>query len=148
MMNFRFALILFSAALLLSAGCSAKPSSLSSLSKVADNFSKRLRWQDFSVASAYVAAAERDAFLGAWQGEKDLRVVASRVDAVKLIDPQTATVSMTIDYYLLPSNTIRQIASQQEWRYREGEGFEIGSWELVSGMPMLPEPADSSQKDE
>ena len=54
-----------------------------------------------------------------------------------MLDPDTAVVTMTIDYYMLPSNTVRQIESRQEWKYREGEGFEMGSWELVSGAPSL-----------
>jgi len=135
--------------LLLAAGCISKPSPAMSLVKVTKAFSERMRWQDFNVAAAYVSERERETFLASWkENDKDLHVVGTHVDGLKMLDEETAEVSMTIDYYLLPSTTVKQVESQQEWYYRTGERFRIGSWELVSGVPLLPGADHSPQKDE
>ena len=55
---------------------------------------------------------------------------------------------MTIEYYLLPSNTVRKLKTEQEWSYLAGESLKAGSWELVSGAPRLSELDDSSRKSE
>jgi len=134
--------------LMVSVGCAAKPSPGSSLLKMTKAFSERMRWADFDVASAYVVEEEREAFLANWKVGKDLHVVETRVDRIKMIDEETAEVAMTVDYYLLPSATVKQVESQQEWHYNPGQRFQFGSWELVSGVPMLPDRPHLPQKDE
>ena len=133
---------------LLAGGCSSKPSPASNLVKVSKQFSERIRWQDFNTAAAFVAADERKDFLANWKESKDLHVVGTHIDAIEMVDAETAEVTMTVDYYILPSATVKQIETRQEWKYREGERFELGSWEMVSGMPMLPATEKASQKDE
>lgn len=139
--------VLLLLSLVFAAGCASKPSPGSSLLKVTKAFSERMRWEDFDVVAAYVAAEEREAFLANWKVGDDLKVVETQVEGIKMLDEDTAEVSMTIDYYLLPSTTVKQVESQQEWRYTAGEKFQIGSWELVSGVPMLPDRPDLPQKD-
>ena len=132
---------------LLAGGCSSKPSPATSLVKVSKQFSERLRWQDFNTAAAFVNADEREDFLANWKENKDLHVVGTHIDTIEMVDAETAEVTMTVDYYILPSATVKQIETRQEWKYREGERFELGSWEMVSGMPMLPGTGKSPQKD-
>lgn len=133
---------------LLAGGCSSKPSPATSLVKVSKQFSERIRWQDFNTAAAFVNVDERKDFLANWKETKDLHVVGTKIDTIEMVDAETAEVTMTVDYYILPSATVKQIETRQEWLYREGGSFELGTWELVSGMPMLPEAEKTSQKDE
>jgi len=129
--------------------CSSKPSPASNLVKMTDYFSNRMRWQDYNHAAIYVVTEEREAFEEGWKEFKDdLHVVGTKIDMIEMLDPETAEVTMTIDYYLLPSASVKQVVSVQQWRYREGEGFEVGSWELVSGVPVLPEYAEKQKKNE
>ena len=131
---------------LLPAACSSKPSPASSLVKVTDYFSQRLRWQDVGHAAAYVTEPERDAFTASWKAPgEDLHVVGTTIEGIEMLDPETAEVTMVIDYYLLPSATVRSPESVQQWRYREGEGFDVGSWELVSGVPGFPAQAPTAE---
>jgi len=136
--------------MVLIAGCStaSKPTPTSMLLKMTENFSERMRWQDFQHAAAYVTAEERESFLAHWRDAEDLHVVGAQVDSIEMLDPEAARVNMTIEYYLLPSNTVRKLKTEQEWSYLAGESLKAGSWELVSGAPRLPELDDSSRKSE
>lgn len=134
--------------LTLLAGCASTPIPTSNLLKMTRSFAERLRWQDIDVVAAYVVAEEREAFRANWKGVEDLHVVETRVTGFKMVDEETAEVTMDIDYYLLPSATVKRIDSQQVWEYRAGDRLQVGSWELASGMPMLPVKPDSPQKDE
>jgi len=136
--------------LLLVVGCSAvsKPSPTSTLLKMTENFAERMRWQDFRHAAVYVAAEEREDFLAHWKGAEDLHMVGSHIESIEMLDPETARVDMTLEYYMLPSNAVKKLKTEQEWHYLAGESLKAGSWEMVSGVPRLPDVVDSSRKSE
>jgi len=135
--------------LMVGAGCAAKkqPSPVD-LKKTAEHFSQRMRWQDYRQAAAFLPTEEREAFVAEWKASKDLHVVGSRIESIEMLDAESGSVVMVIEYYMLPSNAVRETESKQEWRYRPGERFERGFWELVAGMPKAPAAGGSSGKNE
>jgi len=103
-----------------------------------DNFSKYLRYQLYPAAGSYFSPELRDAFLDQMEQVKGLNVTDVRLVRVD-VKEEGARVDtrLEMDYYLLPSVTVKTLRIDQVWRHRddplEGEGFFI-----VTPFPSFP----------
>jgi hypothetical protein len=43
-----------------------------------------------------------------------------------------------IEYYQLPSTTVRTWRLRQEWEYAGGDRFQTGVWRIITPFPELP----------
>jgi hypothetical protein len=98
-----------------------------------DDFSQRLRWQDYQGAARHLAAEQRSTFLEKYSGRDDLRFVAVEPISADLGDENRSAKTLTVlQYYRLPSAVVKTFQLRQEWV------FEENSWQIVSPFPELP----------
>ncbi|PLX77954.1 MAG: hypothetical protein C0614_09235 [Desulfuromonas sp.] len=103
-----------------------------------DNFVYALRWMQFSAAAAYLKPELRDGFLAQFDDTKDLTVVDVRLDEVTLSpDGKQIETKIEMDYYLLPSTTIKTFPILQTWNYFE-LGKTGGDYLIVTPFPDFP----------
>ena len=92
-------------------------------------YNRMLRWQEESEAvTRFVQPRQQPDYLKRPGGEGAPRIVDYRVGVVSWIAPGTvAVVPVELDYYLLPSATVKTVVDNQEWRYTEGQGWQLAS---------------------
>jgi hypothetical protein len=96
-----------------------------------DDFIYVLRWQRYEEASMYFTREQRPDFLDLIDDLKGLNITEVRLKrAVPTPDRRKAEVRLEIDYYLLPSATLKTMQIDQTWVYFEtpesdGNGFLI-----------------------
>ena len=130
-MRFRSALLsaLFLATIL--SACSAFAPSAKENKAVLDDFIYALRWQRYPEAALFFTREHRSAFLDRTDDLKGLNITDVRLKRVDLSpDGRQADVRLEIDYYLLPSATLKTLQINQTWVYfetpdTEGSGFMI-----------------------
>lgn len=93
-----------------------------------DNFSKYLRYQLYPAAGSYFCPDLRDPFLDQMEQVKGLNVTDVRLVRVDIKeDGARVDARLEMDYYLLPSVTVKTLRIDQGWQHRddprEGEGF-------------------------
>jgi hypothetical protein len=116
--------------LLLVGGCGLLNSRESDRKAAFDNFVKYLRYQLYPAAGSYYSPDLREAFLNQMEKVKGLSVTDVRLVRVDVKDAgERVDTRLEVDYYLLPSVTVKTLHVEQVWRYRqdplEGEGFFI-----------------------
>ncbi len=95
-----------------------------------DNFVKYLRYQLYPAAASYFAPDLREAFLDQMEQIEGLNVTDVRLVRVDVKeDGARVDARLEMDYYLLPSVTVKTLRIDQVWRHhedpREGNGFFI-----------------------
>lgn len=92
-------------------------------------YNRMLRWQEGSEAvTRFVQPRRQPDYLKRPHGEEAPHVVDYRVGTVSWLSPgSVAVVPVELDYYLLPSATVKTVVDNQEWRYTEGQGWQITS---------------------
>lgn len=103
-----------------------------------DNFVKALRYQLYPVAASYFDPGLREPFLDQMEALKGLTVTDVRTVRLDIKgEGNRVDARLEMDYYLLPSATVRTLTIQQVWLYRqdpaEGNGFFI-----TTPFPQLP----------
>lgn len=103
-----------------------------------DNFIYALRWMQFNAAAAYLKPELREDFLAQFDDIRDLTVVDVRLDEVTLsADGKQIETRLEMDYYLLPSTTIKTFPILQTWNYFES-GRAGGEYLIVTPFPAFP----------
>lgn len=97
-----------------------------------DNFSKYLRYQLYPAAGSYFCPDLRDPFLDQMEQIRGLNVTDVRLVRVDIREDGTKVdARLEMDYYLLPSVTVKTLRIDQSWHHRddprEGEGFCIAT---------------------
>jgi hypothetical protein len=96
-----------------------------------DDFMYALRWQRYQEAAAFFASEHRRAFLDQMENLRDLNVTDVRLQRVEPADEgRRVETRLEMDYYLLPSATLKTLRIDQTWVYattgdRAGRGFLI-----------------------
>ena len=95
-----------------------------------DNFVKYLRYQLYPAAGSYFTPDLRQEFLDRMEQVKGLNITDVRLVRVDVReDGGRVDARLEMDYYLLPSVTVKTLRIDQVWRYREdpleGRGFFI-----------------------
>jgi len=97
-------------------------------------FAKRLTWQDYGSAASFLGDDYRQDFQEKFPERGDIRVLEIRPAGVEFEGPdrKRAISWSAVDYYRLPSNTLKNLKVRLEWEY-----FNNG-WKIVSPFPDLP----------
>ena len=111
------------------AACSSLAVVAMECERSAKEYNRMLRWQEGSEAVIrFVQPRYQPDYLKRPGGERAPRIVDYRVGAVSWLSPgRVAVVPVELDYYLLPSATVKTVVDSQEWRYTEGQGWQITS---------------------
>lgn len=108
-----------------------------------DDFLQRLRWADLQGAAAHFDPPAREDFLTKFNNSKDLHITDVRLDHADYhAAEQTMDTWVVIDYYLLPSLTVKSFGFPQQWHYYPTAEYGIGEWRITSLFPAFP-PAQS-----
>lgn len=135
-----FALLATSAALIaLLAGCTnpIRPAR-EEWPQIGDEFSRALRWGDIKAASTYVADAEQTAFLDAFPDDGSLRIIDARHEPVGVVKDDQAQARLTLEYYRIPSVTIKKEMLPVVWNCTGGATLKPCSWRLTKAPERLP----------
>ncbi len=126
---------------LLLAGCfgqpQAPPEKLDEMSR--KDFMAALRWKQYPVAATLMKPEYREDFLATFNALKDIHIVD-----VRMIDLQTVQESrrfettLEMDYYLLPSVTVKTFRFKQTWVYFDGEDPALQGFLVVTPFPPFP----------
>lgn len=132
----RFA-VFFTTLILVGCGLAAKPEK--EFQPVFKDYAERLRWRDYQQVAAYLPEDARQEFIQRFSGLDDLHIVDVRLEPIDFSDEgRRALTTLAIEYYLLPSITVKKSRLSQEWSYQGGDRYHPGSWSLVGPFPPFP----------
>lgn len=133
----RFLLVAVIALPLVCCGWAARPAD--GFDDARRDFAQRLRWKDFQGAARHLAEEHREAFLAQFSGLDDLNIVDVSYDAVEpRQEVGEAEAWLVLEYYLLPSATVKKLRLHQEWAYLGGDRLHSGRWQVTSVFPTFP----------
>jgi len=104
-----------------------------------DDFMYALRWQRYQEAAAFFTSEHRRAFLDQMEALRDLNVTDVRLQRVEPADEgRHVETRLEMDYYLLPSATLKTLRIDQTWVYST-TGDSAGSGFLITTpFPKFP----------
>jgi len=103
-----------------------------------DDFMYALRWQLYPEAAAHFTSEHREAFLNRMENLKDLNVTEVRLKRVELTDAgHRAETLMEMDYFILPSTTLKTLQIKQSWSFLEPEAAGNG-FLITTPFPKFP----------
>lgn len=122
------------------AACAAVPRMSDDLTPAAFDFAQRLRWKDFNGASRYFEeASKKHAFIDLFADMGDLQITDVRVEAIDLDDSaRRATTRMTLEYFLLPSVSVKTFSFELDWGYAGLKPKAGDTWFITSSFPPFP----------
>jgi hypothetical protein len=107
--------------------------------KALDDFIYALRWQRYADAAAFFVADHRQAFLEQMTSLKDLNITEVRTVRRDLSEAgRRAETRLEIDYYLLPSITLKTLSIDQTWRWFEGSADSPQGFQIITPFPKFP----------
>ena len=128
------------ALLLLLVACSVPthpPAKLGELSR--DDFMGAMRWKQFKVAANLMQPEYRPEFMKTFSAIKDIHIID-----VRLIDMQPSDenrrfeTTIEMDYYLLPSVTVKTFQFEQTWELFDDENSPQQGFFIVTPFPDFP----------
>lgn len=125
--------------LALVSGCASPVDMGPGFEKVSGHFAEAVRWKDFQGASRFLVADARDTFLAEFPRDKDLHMVDTRFERMSM-DAETgfAEAVLVVEYYMLPSPTIKEWRWTQQWRRADADFPTGGLWQIQSPPPVFP----------
>lgn len=125
--------------LALTAGCAMLQGPASDSQDTLDDFMYAMRWLKFPAAAACLAPEHRKPFLATFGDLKDLNVVEVQLLSVELsADGRRAETEMEMEYYLLPSATVKTFRFKQTWVYFDPEGMTSPRFLATTPFPPFP----------
>ncbi len=141
-MILNFMKVLCSAAILFSLlACSSHLDG--SVNKVAEmsrnDFMNALRWKQYKVAADFMLPENRKDFLATFNKLKDIHITDVRLlDMQETAEGRRFETSIEMDYYLLPSVSVKTFNFDQDWVYFTGEGSAQKGFRIVTSFPAFP----------
>ncbi len=81
----------------------------------------------------------QEEFLDRFRDQEDLHIVEVRPEAIRVEPPGSrAKVRMVVEFYNLPSLTVRKISFSQKWALVHGAGSGTPVWRIISPLPPFP----------
>ena len=128
-------LLLLSLALV---ACAALNSPAKQQKEALDKFMYALRWRLHPEAAAYFTDEYGEAFLAQMEALVGLNVTEVRLNKVEIKEEgQRADTVMEMDYFILPSTTLKTLKIKQTWRYLGPAGAD-GRYLITTPFPQLP----------
>ncbi len=126
--------------LLLLTACSSHmqpPAKLAELSR--GEFKNALRWKQYEVAAGLMLPEHRKAFMKTFSALKDIHIVDVKfTDVQPAKDNQGFETTIEMEYYLLPSVTVKTFSLDQTWVYFEGEDPTHQGFFIATPFPAFP----------
>ncbi|MBI4952722.1 MAG: hypothetical protein HY908_11865 [Myxococcales bacterium] len=119
------------------AGCLGPPTPFQRLGDVAYETNTATRFGRFDVAVSHVASEVQEQYAarhGSWGNE--LRVLDVELTGVRLVDPDTAEVSVVVQWHRIDETHIRTTQLAQRYR-RGGEDWQLFEERRTAGAPGL-----------
>ena len=128
---------------LLMTGCGMLPAKIltpeSQFVRVQDDFMQRLRWRDVQGAANHFTAPHRESFLQHFSEADELNITDVRLLSAEYVaEGERMETELEVEYFLLPSVTVKTFRFQQQWGFfRSGEKLP-GKWRITSHFPEFP----------
>ncbi len=104
-----------------------------------DDFVKRMRWLDYPGAAQRMDETVRKDFLERFADNEDLRIIDFDIERIAFRDDgRQVIVWYMLEYYMLPSATVKKERIRLEWEFHEENKLLPGSWLINSEFPQLP----------
>lgn len=104
-----------------------------------DDFMSAMRWKRFSMAAGYMEQEYRKAFMETFTALKDIHIVDVRlIDMQPLDEGRRFDTTVEMDYYLLPSVTVKTFRFEQTWQYFDGEDPARQGFLVTTPFPPFP----------
>lgn len=121
------------------AGCGLSAQPRKEFSSTFKDYAERLRWRDYQQVADYLQPDYRQEFLQKFSALDGLHVVDARLESVDFSDDDArARTALILEYYLLPSITVKKAFLQQEWIYQGTDSYRAGFWQLDGPFPPFP----------
>lgn len=105
-----------------------------------DDFIYALRWQRYPEAASYFSGDLGNAFLDQMEALNGLNVTDVRLKRFEFKDGGLhAEARLEMDYYLLPSATLKTLPIVQTWTYFENKETAVKGFMITSPFPKLAE---------
>lgn len=140
-MNLNFLkLLCVSLLVLLLAACSSHLQPTVELGEMSrDDFMSAMRWKRYKVAASLMQPEHRLSFVKTFSSLKDIDITD-----VRLIDLQISEegwrfeTTIEMDYYLLPSVTVKTFSFDQTWLFFSGDETELQGFFITTPFPDFP----------
>lgn len=99
------------------------------------DFSERVRWKDANGAAGYFKKEHREAFIDLFDDRDDLHIVGVSVDRLQVDEPGLAFVRLALEYYELPSVTVKKIRLKQQWVLEQVKKGFPSEWKIATPFP-------------
>ena len=123
---------------LLLGGCAAFNPPEKQHREALDDFIYALRWQLYPEAAAFFVPAHGEPFLAQMEKLTDLNVTEVRQKRLEVRDEGLRVDTLLeMDYYILPSTTLKTLRINQTWRYF-APGTTAGGFLITTPFPAFP----------
>lgn len=104
-----------------------------------DDFMKSMRWKRFKIAASLVTPEHRQDFMTTFRPLKDIHITDVRLANLQpAADGRRFETSIEMDYYLLPSVTVKTFRFDQTWVYSDGDGSTPKGFFITTPFPEFP----------
>jgi hypothetical protein len=127
--------------ILLVAACGSRvqtpPDKLAEMSR--NDFISAIRWKQYQVAASLMKPEFREEFLNTFNPLKDLNIVDVRlVDLKTFQENRRFESTIEMDYFILPSITVKTYIFKQTWVFFNGEDPALQGFLIVTPFPKFP----------
>lgn len=104
-----------------------------------EDFMYALRWQRYPEASQFFVREQRQGFLDQFEALKGLNITDVRLKRVdQSAEDRKAEVRLELDYYLLPSATLKTLQVNQTWVFFETADTDNNGYLITTPFPKFP----------
>ena len=104
-----------------------------------DDFMNALRWKQYKVAAEFMLPENRKDFLATFRKLKDIHITDVRLlDLQETAEGRRFETSIEMDYYLLPSVSLKTFSFTQDWVYFAGEDSSQKGFRIITSFPDFP----------
>ena len=104
-----------------------------------DDFMNALRWKQYKVAAEFMLPENRKDFLATFRKLKDIHITDVRLlNLQETAEGRRFETSIEMDYYLLPSVSVKTFSFSQDWVYFAGEDSSQKGFRIITSFPDFP----------
>ena len=104
-----------------------------------NDFMNALRWKQYKVAAEFMLPENRKDFLTTFNKLKDIHITDVRLlDLQEKAEGRRFETSIEMDYYLLPSVSVKTFSFSQDWVYFAGEDSAQKGFRIITSFPDFP----------
>ena len=104
-----------------------------------DDFMNALRWKQYKVAAEFMLPENRKDFLATFRKLKDIHITDVRLlNLQETAEGRRFETSIEMDYYLLPSVSVKTFSFTQDWVYFAGEDSSQKGFRIITSFPDFP----------